>query len=67
MRTSDDKNQLIHKASDLLQVVSDGLNINLLFLKYCREKRSLNQLPALLDCLPFWILERVVLTLFMEV
>ena len=41
--------QKIHKANDLLQVASDGLNVNLLFLKVYEEKRCLNELPALLD------------------
>ena len=39
----------IHKASDLLQVASDGPNFDLLFLKVYEEKTCLNELPALLD------------------
>ena len=39
----------IHKANDLLQVASDGSNVNLLFLKLYEEKICLNELPALLD------------------
>ena len=39
----------IHKANDLLQVASDGPNVNLLFLNLYEEKRCLNELPALLD------------------
>ena len=38
----------IHKAIDLLQVASDGTNINSLFLKLYEEKRVLSELPALL-------------------
>ena len=39
----------IHKAKYLLQVASDGPNVNLLFLKLDEEKRFVNELPALLD------------------
>ena len=36
----------IHKANNLLQVASDGSNVNLLFLKLYEEKRCLNERPA---------------------
>ena len=45
----------IHKANDLLQIASDGPNVNLLFLKLYEEKRCLNELPALVDIGTFGI------------
>ena len=39
----------IRKANDLLQVASDGPNVNLLFLKLDEGKRCFNELPVLLD------------------
>ena len=39
----------IYKANDLLQVASDGPNVNLLFVKLYEEKICLNELSALLD------------------
>ena len=39
----------INKANNLLQIASDGPNVNWLFLKRYEEKRCFNELPALLD------------------